>query len=161
MEKGGIYLDFDIMAIRSFDELRRHSCTVGYESSTKMCAGVIICSKSHTFLYLWLNSFFEDHQMVWAYNTGTIPSKLIERFPELVRVEKNKIHRPNWEELDMIWGETPYPWRQNYAIHTWIRAAIRNKFTTYPTPESIKTMNSTYGEVARYVYYGSTDIIHT
>ena len=161
MEKGGIYLDLDVMVTQSFDELRRHDCTVGYESDNKICSGVIVCVQNHAFLYLWLSSYYDDYSKRWSYNSGIVPSRIIERFPELVHTSKDKIHRPSFRELDKIWGKTPYPWKKNYTIHTWIRVAIKKNLVNYPTPESIKTMNSTYGQIARDVYYGSPDIIST
>ena len=36
MEYGGIYLDFDFIAVNSFDDLRRHVCTIGLESDVKV-----------------------------------------------------------------------------------------------------------------------------
>ena len=73
MEYGGIYLDFDTFITRSMDDLRRHVCTIGYESETKACGSVILCSKDSFFLYLWINAYLDDYRMdEWAYNTGKV-----------------------------------------------------------------------------------------
>ena len=155
-EYGGIYLDMDVMVVKSFDDLRKNQCTLGLEKEGTVCGGIIICAKDSTFLALWVNYFLDDHRPdKWAYNSGKIPSMLAKRYPHLVHIEKHSLHRPNWQELNKIWGSDKHDWRNNYAIHTWIRLSKKAK----PTPENIKRMNSTYGEIARLVYYGSTNML--
>ena len=156
LEYGGIYLDLDIMVLKPFDDLRRYQCTVGLEGGTKVCGGIIIGEKDSTFLTLWLNYFLEDYRAdQWAYNSGKVPSMLALRYPHLVHIEKESLHRPAYFEREKIWGAVKYNWKNNYAIHTWIRLYDGPQ----PTPENIKRMNSTYGEIARLVYYGSTAML--
>ena len=163
MEYGGIYLDFDVFVIRSFDELRKKVCTVGLESDKKACGSVIVCSKDAFFLRLWINSYLDDYQMdEWAYNTGQVPFNLARRFPELVSVEKTKINRPNFKELDTLWGDKTFNWRENYAVHTWYRLwkEWSGMFKgVEPDPENIKTLNNTFGQIARTILYGSSDFV--
>ena len=155
-EYGGIYLDMDIMVIKSFDDLRKYECTLGFEEYAKVNGGIIICSKRSVFLTLWINTFFDDYRPnVWAYNSGEVPTKLAKRYPHLVHLENNTLHRPSYSEMQYIWGSEHYNWTQNYAIHTWIRFYNGKR----PTPESIKLMNSTYGEMARLLFYGTTNIV--
>ena len=152
---GGIYLDTDVMVIKPFDNLRRFPCTLGIEDQLLLCGGIIICSKDSEFLRMWLNSFYDDFHSTWAYNSGYVPSRLARRYPSLIHIEETSLNRPNCNELEKIWGSEIYDWRQNYAIHTWIRKYKGEK----PNPDNIKTMNSTYGEIARLVYYGSPERI--
>ena len=160
MEKGGIYLDFDVMVTASFDNLRKYNCTMGLESSYKLCSGVIVCVKDHPFLYLWLNSYYDDFRHKWSYNSGVVSTRIMRRYKGLIHVEGRKLHRPSFKEVEKIWGKELYPWKDNYSVHTWIRIARRRRLIKEnPTPESIKTMNSTYGEMARSVYYGTSELI--
>ena len=158
MERGGIYLDFDVMVVKSFDPLRKFNCTLGLESPNKLCSGVIVCVRDHPFLYLWLNSYYEDFKFQWSYNSGIVSTRLMKRYDGLIHVETNTLHRPNFLQLDQIWGNSNYPWRNNYAVHTWIRKA-NNNIKANISPEYIKTMNSTYGQIAREVFYGSPSLI--
>ena len=91
-----------------------------------------------------------------------VPANLARRFPHLAHVEKRKLNRPNFEELDKIWGPNRFDWRQNYALHTWYR--IWKDMSPYyngiePDPETIKTMNHTFGEIARTIYYGQPELM--
>ena len=72
-DDAGIYLDFDVLVIRPFTELRQHVCTIGYESDVKACGSIIVCSKHSFFLDMWINAYLDDYRMEeWAYNTGKV-----------------------------------------------------------------------------------------
>ncbi len=181
-DTGGIYFDLDVIAVRSFDALRRFPCTVGLEKTAnpKVCGATIVCSSQSLFLHLWRQNFVEDYRTkTWAYNTGIVPTELWKKYPDLVHVEETSFFRPNFDELDQLWLDTPYDWRENYAVHLWYhnwshrsgyrktkglhKAKITEEhsrfWSTEPTYENIRTWNGTFGQLARYVLYGSPDII--
>ncbi|ESN91926.1 hypothetical protein HELRODRAFT_194482 [Helobdella robusta] len=163
MEVGGIYLDLDVIVTRPFDDLRKYPCTIGKEQDDQACGSVIVCSKHSTFLLLWINSFLDDYRIdVWAYNSGKVPYNLARRFPHLVHLDENKLNRPNFDELDVIWGEGRFDWRSNYAVHTWYRL-WKSQSPFYhgvePNEVNIKTWNSSFGEMARSVLYGGSKMM--
>lgn len=163
MEYGGIYLDLDTLVIRPLDDLRRYECTVGLEQPTQVCGSAIICSKSSFFLLLWINSYLDDYRInEWAYNSGKVPFKLAKRYPHLVHLEEYRINRPNFNELDQIWGPSKFEWTENYLLHIWYR--LWKTLSPYydgiePDPHTIKIMNNSFGEIARNIYYGSSDLM--
>ena len=162
IEYGGVYLDLDVLVIRGFEDLRRkHDCVVGLESSSRVCGSAIACSKDSEFLKLWLNSFIEDYRAdFWGYNSGDVPFNLGKQFPELVYLEPDKIQQPNFEHMDQIWSsDATFDWQEHYVVHTLHRLAGR-LFLNVPiiNPRTIKFMNSTFGQMARNIYYGSPDI---
>ena len=161
IEQGGIYLDMDVMVVRPFDDVRRYGCTLGLENLIRTCAGVIVCEKHHPFLYVWLDTYYDDYEEykhIWAFHSGNVPTVLIRRYPNLIHIEPMKFHRPgpHPDFLGSIWGNLTFPWEENYSVHTYIR--LLNKFPII-TEETIKTMNSTYGQMARQVFYGSKEMI--
>lgn len=165
MEYGGIYLDLDVLVTRPFDELRRQfACTIGREQETKACGSVIICSRHSPFLLLWINSYIDDYRIEeWAYNTGQVPFNLARRFPHLVHMDEDRINRPNFDELELIWGAGRFNWRRNYAVHLWYRLwKDRSPYFhgTEPDDDNVKSWNSTFGEMARSILYGSPQLIH-
>ena len=116
------------------------------------------------FILLWIDAMLEDYNMdSWAYVSGAIPSKLALRYPTTVHLEVDKLHKPNWQEIDQIVGPKIYDWSENYSVHLWYRLWEKNslwsewKFT--PDAESIKKLNTTFGQIARMIYYGSKEII--
>ena len=144
-EYGGIYLDFDVLVTQSFDSFRKHKCTLGRELPTHLNAGVIICAPEEPFLYLWLNSYFDDYKPIWAYNSGAVAHKLSQRYPHLIHIEENRMHHPSPKNISQIWGPGYYPWKNNYVIHTRIRKASLEYF---PNETTIRRMNNTFGRVA-------------
>lgn len=160
MEYGGIYLDLDVLSIRSFDELRKYPCTIGYENSDYVCGGIIICSSNSPFLLLWLNAFLDDYKVKkWAYNSGRVPQKMIKRYPDLVHIVPEKLHRPGYIERNKLYGEEKYNWRENYSVHLFSRMwpAEKKKALIEDVDGTDKSTftkwNHTYGDIVRYILY--------
>ena len=64
--------------------------------------------------------------------------------------------------LFQIWGPNTFNWKENFAVHIWYR--IWRDMSPYyigedVNPENIKTMNNTFGAMARSIYYGTSEII--
>ena len=162
-EYGGIYLDLDVLVTKPFDELRRYVCTVGQEQETKACGSIIVCSNTSFFLYMWMNAYLDDYRIdEWAYNTGKVPFNLARRYPHLVNMEPTRLNRPNFNELDKIWGPNTFNWQDNYAVHIWYRL-WKDRSPHYkgvePDEENVKTLNNTFGQMARTILYGSPQFI--
>ena len=119
--------------------------------------GIIVCSKDSPFLLLWASSFLDDYRVRhWAYNSGIVPTKLANRFPNLVHVEPERLHRPSYTDLNSIWGPLPFDWRRNYAIHLWWSHYLSIKKYTYePNEEAIKSLNNTFAQIGRMILYGT------
>ena len=179
-ETGGIYMDLDVIAIRSFDPIRRFPCTIGLEKtvSPKVCGALIVCSNESLFLHYWRQQYVDDNRpLVWAYNTGQVPTDLWKKYPDLIHMENTSFLRPNYRELDQLWLDKPYHWQNNYAVHLWYHswkhmngffdscwfgsAGLKDWFFwgTEPSFENIRTWKGTFGEMARYVLYGSPVMI--
>ena len=172
-EFGGIYMDLDYIALKSFDTLRKYACTLGYERDGLVCGGVIVCARESPFLALWLRAFVHDYRpRQWAYNSGHVPSRLARQHPHLVHIEATSLHRPSWNrtkrELGQLllrssrWNRT-----RNYGVHLWYRQwryflpGRRDTSMTSPNQDfnSIRTLDNPYGEIARAILFGSADIV--
>ncbi len=155
-EVGGIYLDLDVLAIRSPDELLKYDCVLGRETPGAICCGVILASNTSLFLRIWLSTFVDNPKPDnWAHHCCFVPVTLYKRYPELLHVEEDTILRPNWGELGYIIGPKRYNWHKNYFIHTYHRLWADKIIT----PESIKKMNNTFGQITRFIYYGSERLL--
>ena len=118
------------------------------------------------FMYLWMDRALNDYNVKkWAYISGTIPSTLIDRYYKrgIVHIETATIHTPNSKHLNQLIGPDLYDWSNNYAIHLWYRLWSEhnnwNKWKIDPNPESIKRSNTTFGQIARFIYYGSPNML--
>ena len=157
LDNGGIYLDTDIIVLRSFDPLRRFATTLGRETSYGLGSGIILAEPNSVFIHLWLNSFksYNPWPWNWAKYAVWTPHVLARQFAEEIHIEETRLQHPTWAQSDQL-CEKLYDWSENYAVHVWKR------FCEVPqTVEEINSLNNTLGEVFRYVYYGSKKLRQT
>ena len=157
IEEGGIYLDTDVWVLKSLDPLRKYDCVMGEEIANPVRLGgsIVLANKNSAFLKLWMEHYLFDYRVgSWAYNSGTVPTKLYKQYPNILHVVKGKLLHPSWVELDRLYGNKKYNWRDNYTLHLW-RMMEKFKNTKYKftlTLNSMKSMDSTYGQAARHIY---------
>lgn len=94
-EYGGIYLDTDMFAVKSLDDLLGNTCFFGSESSTIISCGIIAVEKGHPLIGKALNYYTElvipPHYDLWRI---AIPIIITNTFKELYNYEgdfENKI----------------------------------------------------------------------
>ena len=151
LDNGGIYLDTDIIAVRSFDSLRVFPATLGRETSYGLGSGIIVAQRHSAFLRMWLDSFADYRPWPWNWAKYAVwtPHALARQHPSDVHIEVSSLQHPTWAQSDLL-CEGLYDWSDNFAVHVWKR------FCFVPeNPEEIDSLNTTLGEVMRYVYYGS------
>ncbi|CAH1777223.1 unnamed protein product, partial [Owenia fusiformis] len=154
---GGIYLDMDVITLKSFDPLRVYPFTMGSESLTTkvgLNGGIILSEPGSKFLKIWINNYVDDQRSQWAYNSGRMADKLATRFPEDIHIEMTSLNRPSYLEVDQIFVKK-YNWHNNYAIHLLVRLWKKH----IPLETEINSSDTTFGEISRMVMHGSTDIL--
>lgn len=146
---GGIYMDLDVIALKSFDPLRKHNFTLGLESPFHLGNGVIVSVKNAEFLKLWYDEYRSFSDLEYNIHSVIVPYILSLKYPGLINVEMDTINYPDWSShgLDLLYYKR-YDWSRNYCIHMWYRLHKKEY-----TPAYIKTLNSTFGEIARFIYY--------
>ena len=155
MKYGGIYTDLDVIVLKSFDPLRKYNTTMGYETPGGLCNGIIVSAPNASFLNIWHDTYksFNDNQ--WAYHSVQLPARLAKEHHQLIHTEQDTLHRPNWIERDWLYSEGKiWDWSKSYAVHLWYRF-----HNVDHNPEDVKTLNTTMGQLFRYIYYGSEDLI--
>lgn len=156
---GGIYLDTDVLVLKSFDPLRIYQAVFGRENSYGICSGIILARRGAPFVRLLLEQYRSYKGVLewWAKKAVWNVHTLAELYPHLVHVEEKSLNRPSWQrgEINLIY-EGKYDWKDNYAIHTWARGWPKR---TRPVgTEDILTKDTTFGEISRLILYCSSDI---
>ena len=156
IEEGGIYLDTDVWVLKSLDLLRKYDCVMGEEISNPIRLGgsIVLANKNSAFLKLWMEHYLFDYRVgTWAYNSGILPTKLFKQYPNILHVVKQKLLHPSCIELDRLYGNKNYPWRDNYTLHLWrqMEKYKNTKFRFTVTPNSMKSIGSTYGQAAQHM----------
>ena len=166
LQYGGIYLSYDIIVIKPFDELRRsHEFTLIQDKGMQISYGllsnsIVMSAKNAPFLYLWANSYLEGFQLRrWSYNLIQKPTTLYKRFPQAMQLtsDKFRLSMSDSNTFAEVWGNQTFRWRDIYAVCIPYRflKTLKNYRRMYgavdPDENNIVYMNNTYGEIARYI----------
>ena len=154
---GGIYLDTDVLVLKSLDPLRVHKLTLGVSGPNEISNGIIIARRGAPFLRMWLENYHSYVPGVWGLNSVTFGHRLYELFPHLVHVEREHLLRPTWKETDLIYSTHGkyYDWRHSYTFHV----SAEGRFKVPENPEQLKGYDNTLGQVMRYIYFGSPKLL--
>uniref|UniRef100_A0A7S0EWH5 Alpha 1,4-glycosyltransferase domain-containing protein n=1 Tax=Hanusia phi TaxID=3032 RepID=A0A7S0EWH5_9CRYP len=122
---GGIYMDIDVITIRSFLPLMKdHSFVMGQEGEKGvygLCNAVMLSSPNSTFVNLWIRHYAEAYDpAIWSMHSVKLPSILSHLYPtEITQVNDKVFFYPLWNKIDYMFtghGET-FP--HNIAMHLW------------------------------------------
>ena len=156
LKHGGIYLDNDMVALKSWDPLLYYNTTLGAETDHDLANGVIISIKNASFLRIWKDSYHDFNDDEWGLNSVIMAYRLAKLHPVLVHVEWNTLMRPNWVETKWIFEKNKmFNWTSVYGMHLYYRT-----YKTQHNLQDIKLLNSTLGEAFRFIYYDTTHLIH-
>ena len=155
MEYGGIYLDYDIIVLNPLNDLRKYEITLGKEIKVaKLNAGFIAAHKDALFLKLSYDAYKDQYiPIIWDYNCASVPYAIYKSHPGLVHVEDFKLTSPGWLARNLIWDEL-IDWKDLYVMHLMMHFNW-DEFT----PQSIRNLNTTFGQITRYIYYGTTKLL--
>ena len=135
---GGIYLDSDVIALRSFDELRRlggaERFVMGREEvpgQSGLCNAVLIGAPNSSFVNRWWARYDSFDPQIkpgdgksWAYHSVILPRELAGASPhDIAIVGPSAFFSPGWDKLKELYEEDDgYNYRDNFAVHLWTSA---------------------------------------
>ena len=152
---GGIYLDHDVIVVKSFDTLRKYDFTIGRESSNSLNNGVMLGRQGTPFAQIWLETYRSPTlDMRHRCNESVrMAHRLSELFPHLVHVENSSLAQPNYFHPEMFYRDH-YNWSGNYAIH--VMRETPHRIPKHPI--RLAGYDCLLGEVMRFVYYGDSKL---
>jgi len=113
-------MDDDVYVLKSLDELRVHEMVLGEENYDALANSVILASKNAWFLHRWYHEYQNFNGTRWSDSSCFVPWSLWRFFPGTVTIIKEKMLRPNWEEIEftylLLWD-----WRNSYTVHLFSR----------------------------------------
>ncbi|CAH1796200.1 unnamed protein product [Owenia fusiformis] len=153
LEYGGIYLDTDVIVVKTFDPLRKYNTSMSKENDKQLGSGVIVSTPNSEFIKQWYESYQSFDNTNWAYHSTMVPMRLSKLHPELIHVVGYLMHWPSISQLYLIYRADITGWKRNYCVHLWYR-----EYDIEHDPLTIRNLKTTFGQLARNVYYGSPDI---
>lgn len=126
----------------------------GKEKPPKFIAGIMLARPGSTFMWLLYESYRNNYRPFdWDYNCARVAYQIYLTRPDLLHVEPYRLTTPDWLDRRKLWDEV-IDWSDLYVIHV-MGHFMRESYT----PDSIRNINSTFGETMRYIYYGSPKLI--
>lgn len=120
---GGIYLDTDVLVMKSLDELRNFPATLGREGQVLLNNGVILAQPKAAFICVWLEAYRQYNPSGFDWNTYSVryPFILSFMYKASVHVEEERIAKPNMHEAPGKLFSGHFDWSQHYTVHVWKR----------------------------------------
>ena len=155
-ESGGIYLDTDIIPLRSFGILRMHEFLMGKEGNAEnaLCNAVLIATPKARFLQRWWATYNSFDVNEWANHSVYIPALLQRQFPdECVALSNRAFFTPGGDMLDSLYTyDDGYDFQDNFAMHLWTSAnADYRAHLIHLTIEDIFHGKGSFHRIARQV----------
>ena len=155
---GGIYLDFDSIVLKSFDPLRKYEFVMGQERPNSLLNAILISKKNATFLHIWKETYRNFSSTEWAVHSCQIPFQLHKQYPQHIHVDKDTLINPGSLYRHLIFNlHTKFDWSKNYAMHLFYN---HYKHKQPYNPSNIWTLDSVFGQISRYVLFGSPRILY-
>ncbi len=106
-DQGGIYIDIDIVVLKSFDDLLDKHYVVAQETSKSICVGVILSRKGEDILKKILYDYVTDYRYEeWVYNSQVKPLEHIKEDSTCTILDRmDGFHYPYFGEFRFF--ETP------------------------------------------------------
>ncbi|XP_077861758.1 uncharacterized protein LOC144342563 [Saccoglossus kowalevskii] len=159
MKFGGIYLDTDIFILKSLEPLRYYDYVVGRQSSCCLNNGIILASNNSEFLRIFYENYRTYNARCYSCMSIKKHNEIAKQHQDLVHVESYSLVQPNFDRWKTIfYGK--FNWQENhYSVHLWMKQFKQKNKSTVFTRESVKKMDSAFGQMCRYIYYGTSDCI--
>ncbi|XP_070569797.1 uncharacterized protein [Ptychodera flava] len=156
LEIGGVYLDTDVVVVNSLEPLRHYEFVIGQPAAHIFNNGMIVATKNSTFLKMFYDSYKSYDGDCFTCNSGQRPFQLSRQNPELVHVEQSSV--VEWNHVNLFFGKYKW-WENRYTIQVWIRAYFETWSDEKFTADNVRELDTSYGEIARYIYYGTKDFV--
>ena len=155
LKYGGIYIDTDVIPLKSFDYFLNHQkpVTMGYERTwpvKKIPNAILIGQRNSSFLYQWFQEYKTFDDSDWALHSVKIPIKLARKYPNEINVENvNTFFYPTYHSIIPYFrsNNMKEKLKDSYAVHLWNH--INKKYLQSLTPSLIYDCDIGLNEVLR------------
>ncbi|KAG2175019.1 hypothetical protein INT43_006081 [Umbelopsis isabellina] len=144
-EFGGIYLDTDIISLKSIDHLLNETMVMGqqgYNLEDGLCSAVIMSRANSAFITRWSAAYNHFDDGKWDYHSVRVPGMLAKTFSYDIRVlPLESIFSPRFQDRqkEMYEGRV-YDFANNLMVHLWGSASI--EYLSLLSPEVIQNVDT-------------------
>ncbi|XP_052285699.1 uncharacterized protein LOC127881653 [Dreissena polymorpha] len=156
-EYGGIYLDTDQVLLKPLEMFRSYDVTIGLDNGGQVANSIILAKKNAAFINLWLEEYRTFTKNDGNKHSQIIPFTLAQKFPHLVKIVGDELSAPNAYKILDLYARN-FDWTRQYGMHMHLKLRQKSFGKEKFDMDTVKTMNTTAGAVARYILYGNTDL---
>ncbi|XP_070534367.1 uncharacterized protein [Ptychodera flava] len=158
-EGGGIYLNTSIYVVAPLEPLRYYDYVVGKADKNAFSNEIILANKDSKFLKLYYESFKRFRESCWECTVVKGHYDLAMRNRNILHIEPDSMAKPPSSRGRNLFVKK-FDWQNNlFTIRNVLNQNKDSGDERELTAESIKTLDSPLGQICRYIYYGSTDLI--
>jgi len=164
-DKGGIYLDCDVIVHKSFDGLLNNKFVLGAEGRGARWGtanAVILSERGSEFLNIWYDeyaSFRGSCEKYWNEHSVQLPLFLSNRNKDLVHIaDYRAFFWPLWNKRHIEWifnSIKPCTSEHTYAVHLWDGKSF--EYTKNLTPGDVRRQETNFHHWARPYLEGLSD----
>lgn len=110
LNDGGMYLDSDVVPLKSWEDLRHTPLSMGLESDAGLCNAVMVGAPNTTFIRRWWAEYARFDPDAWAYHSVHLPRELQRAHPlEVAVLQERAFFAPSWMQLTPMYDRE---WRR-------------------------------------------------
>ncbi len=157
IERGGIYLDCDVLVQKSFDDLLSYSVVLGQQGRVEnfgLANAIILAERNAPFLLRWYReyrTFRGDGNHHWDEHSVVLPLYLSRKFPAEIKVLPfDAFFYPLWTADHVEWmfdSTRPIDLSRTYANHFWESRSWR--YIDRLTPADVRRVDTNFHRWAR------------
>ncbi|XP_077984298.1 uncharacterized protein LOC144438944 [Glandiceps talaboti] len=155
-DHGGIYLDMDVICLKSFESLRHYEFVIGREDYG-LSTSVVMARPRAPFLEKWYEWAHDKTKGDFEPEDALFDAAM--EFPEFVHIEEFGFRRRDHWKGPEDWGNLFYggiDHSDNYAVKLHY-GMVEKEYNA----EEIKSLRSSFGAIARLSYYASPTLAKT
>jgi hypothetical protein len=123
LERGGVYLDVDVICLRPFAPLQDFAVVMGEELGVGLCNAVILAQPGAALLRRWLAAYTTFDAAFWNRHSVRLPRQLADREPAGIHVvDHRKFFWPMYwrEHLEAFFLHPGSSFcSESYCVHLW------------------------------------------
>ena len=159
LNRGGIYLDLDVICVRPFGQLREYAMVMGEEQGVGLCNAVILSEPRSSFVARWLDEYRSFKNESWNAHSVVLPARLADEVPEEIRVLGPRsffwpMHRPH-EVRQFLLGTDRDMCAESYCFHLW-QHLFWDDYLAHLTPAHLTFGDSEFCHLTR-AHLGGVD----
>lgn len=157
---GGIYLDMDVICLKSLGRFLGEECVMGVQDGAGgvpgqkgLCNAVILAQAGAPFIERWLQEYRSfrsaGRDAFWDEHSVRIPARLAREMPGSVRVENERsFFWPGYLEPGRLWDDEPRDLPEIDTLHLW-ETLWWEPYLKALSPEVLKNQKSCFGALVR------------